>query len=160
MQKVTIALAAFLIFVGGCETPMPSISKQQLRVSAQVTLAGKLVEGADAILAQRDTVVIDLRRAQEQPQVEAELFRQRGITYENLPMSGKVNAAQVAAFDELLSKYQGRDIVVHCASGNRAGLLWGAHLVTSGMSAQEALQQVDGIATKPAIKQGILNYSI
>jgi len=44
-------------------------------------------------------------------------------------------------------------VVVHCASGNRAGMLWGALQVSDGASLTDVQSELSGVLTKaPAIE--------
>lgn len=73
--------------------------------------------------------VIDLRTAAEGTDAEAAAAESLGLDYTNIPVSSvTVDPAQVDALRATLSGLD-RDtlVVVHCATGNRAGLLWGLH---------------------------------
>lgn len=130
--------------------------KQSLVVSEQVTLAGALNEEFMASLEGTGTLVIDLRTAPELGDEPAQLER-LGVDYVNLPIGRSVQS--VPEFSALLVAAGKRDVIVHCASGNRAGMLWAAHLIANGEELDDALQAVKPIVTKQPVEDAIVEFA-
>ena len=106
------------------------------------------------------TVVIDLRTAAEGSADEQAQMLDAGITYYNLPIGrAGLPAGSSAEFATLLQAHKNQPVVVHCRSGNRAGLLWATHLIDEGASNKSALNAVDGILTSPGVRATIEGYT-
>lgn len=162
MQKLKslifwIALAPLL--TACVHQSLSSASDNTLKVASNTTLAGSLTEQAPKLIKRSNAVVIDLRHPAEGIDAESEQMRSLSVPYYNLPVSPNTfDQTTVDQLDELLDKYSGRQIIVHCQSGNRAGLLWAALLKERGMSSADASTAVSGIVTKPGIHQAIEQY--
>lgn len=105
--------------------------------------------------------VIDLRTAAEGAAEEAIEAEGLGMEYANIPVSSAVvDAAQVAALRDTLNA-AGPDelVVVHCRSGNRAGLLWGALQLEAGKPLEQVQEEVSGVVTAPRIVEGLAAYA-
>jgi protein tyrosine phosphatase (PTP) superfamily phosphohydrolase (DUF442 family) len=50
-------------------------------------------------------------------------------------------------------------VVVHCRTGNRAGLLYGAAQLEAGVPLEEVKENVSGIVTAAPIKEGLESYA-
>lgn len=159
-NTLAAAALALLANLAGCsDGSLLGVSENSLAVSADITLAGSLVEGATPLLQRRDAVVIDLRRVEEGADVEATHFQAAGVAYENLPVGlDTFGPETVRQLDDLLTQHAGKPIVIHCASGNRASLLWAALQKERGVASAVALSEVAELATKDAIKQAIEAY--
>ena len=141
-------------------TPAADLSPQQLAVSERVTLAGALNPDAAKSLARTGTLVVDLRGVDEEGRERAaRAMIAAGVRYQNIPVAGaSVSAQQVELLETALRHNPNRQVVVHCASGNRAALLWAAHLITQGTDAASALASVQPIINNDAITTAIANY--
>ena len=88
--------------------------------------------------------VIDLARDSETPDFdEAYAVRAAGIGYDNLSIAGAddLTREHVEAFDRLLSAAD-RPVLVHCASGNRAGAMAALRAAwIEGKPAEEAIAE-------------------
>ncbi len=97
------------------------------------------------------STVLNLRTSEEMadrsrvPFDEAALAAELGIDYRAHPIDGKAHPfspAAVDAFAEALSKAEGK-VLVHCATGVRAGWLYAAYAVKhQGMSPEDALRSL------------------
>lgn len=97
------------------------------------------------------STVLNLRTPEEMadrsrvPFDEAALAAELGIDYRAHPIDGKAHPfspAAVDAFAEALSKAEGK-VLVHCATGVRAGWLYAAYAVKhQGMSPEDALRSL------------------
>ncbi|NNF79047.1 MAG: hypothetical protein HKN05_13545 [Rhizobiales bacterium] len=135
-------------------------STSSLVVTPNIVLAGALTARAPDLIKRQKAVVIDLRHPKEGIEAEAELMRSLEVPYFNLPIGpGSFNRTTVNQLDALLTEHAARPIVIHCASGNRAGLLWAALLKERGTSSSAATAAVSGIVTMPQINQAIENYN-
>ncbi len=153
-------LALGLLLVGAVSAYAAPLSDAEITVSDGVILAGRLRADADAVLRSSDSVVIDLRTAAEGIDEESHALWRAGITYINLPTTGAVpTPAQVALFRDILAANRTRSVVVHCQTGNRAGLMWAALRLDAGASTNEAMDEVHGIVTKAPIEQAIRDYA-
>ena len=137
------------------------LSTNELRVGERVTLAGALKTDAVDTLRHEDAVVVDLRHADEGTSTERNRLADAGVTYYHLPMGGAApEPATVATLAALLNDHPEQPLVIHCASGNRAGLLWASYLIDTGTSVEDALQAVAPIAVRASIRESIREYAI
>lgn len=137
-----------------------ALSQYQLQVPGGVTLAGKLDPEALATLDAERTLIIDLRTPAEGTDAEAEAAARLGLAYRNLPVAGaSIDPAQVDELAGLLAANAGRDVILHCASGNRAGMLWSAVQLHAGMPLDEVLQDVSAIVDKEGPLNAVRSYA-
>lgn len=96
-------------------------------------------------------LVIDLRTIEEGIDEVAAASKAQGLRYLNVPLGEEL------ASDELLqrvgsvldrAKEDGEGVLLHCASGNRAGEVWALHRVQRGASVDEALEQAEEAGTR------------
>lgn len=136
------------------------VSQQTLQVSPGVTLAGSLTADATEQLALADTLVVDLRGTVEGSDAEARALALAGVDYVHLPVTASVpDAGDVQFLGDLLAANGHRPVVIHCRSGNRAALLWGAHRLDQGKTLPDVLKEVQPIATSEVIAQRIEQYA-
>ena len=136
--------------------PGNPVSEYELKVSERVVLAGLLNDQALAQLQNENALVIDLRTPEEGIAVESAAMQNAGVEYHNLPI-GKdgLSAETRSSFATLLDEHPDQSVLVHCRSGNRAGLLWATYLMDGGASTDEALAVVDGIVTSEGVVKAI-----
>jgi uncharacterized protein (TIGR01244 family) len=171
MKSLSIHFSILLLLIAAFGTStidaaeVLAVSKVQkapslpLLVSESVTLAGELTE-AQISTFNHQTLVIDLRTAEEGSQAEAEMLGAANIRYVNIPMSRKpLNKKTVDQFSKLILDNANSKVLVHCSSGNRAGLLWAAHLINQGTNVDKALTLVRPIATKEGTRKAIRLYA-
>jgi rhodanese-related sulfurtransferase len=154
-----VAILVIASLCGCASTSFPVVSEQQYQVAPNVLLAGELTEAGISALAGRGFLVVDLRTADEGAEIEAEQLDREGIARAGLPVSKGLSRGQVAEFEQLLEENGERRIIVHCASGNRAGILWAAHLIEKGASLPEAQLRVAEIVTKEPARGAIEDYA-
>ena len=158
-----LKLTALVALLGAGVTQLraeEAVSQQTLRVTPEVTLAGALAPEAIQTLAASDALVVDLRGAEEGSAVEARAMALAGVDYVHLPQTAQPPAVgDVEFFRDLLAVNGGRPVVVHCRSGNRAGLLWGAYRLQQGAALPDVLTEVESIATSKVIRQAIADYA-
>lgn len=112
--------------------------------AAEVGIAG--TPDLAGLAARRDAglaLVVDLRTEAEDPTVERAAAEAVGLRWVNLPVgSDPADAAVVRRFGELLASVpEGRGVLLHCRSGNRAGEVWARHRLAQGASLEEALAE-------------------
>jgi protein tyrosine phosphatase (PTP) superfamily phosphohydrolase (DUF442 family) len=161
---LTLSGASVSFAVDASQSPtLPSLTLPSLtlplRVSDSVTLAGALTADLTAS-ANRDVLVIDLRMEEEGLEVEAQMLSAADIDYINIPV-GRVapDRETVDRFSKLIRDNNHQKIIVHCSSGNRAGLMWAAHLINQGTSVADAVAVVRPIATREPTRQAIVDYA-
>ena len=137
-----------------------AVSEQTLQVAPEVTLAGTLAPEAAQTLAASNALVVDLRGTSEGADSEARAMALAGVDYVHLPQTAQPPAlGDVEFFRDLLAVNGDRPVVVHCRSGNRAALLWGAYRLDQGVALPEVLAEVGPIATSEVIRQAIVDYA-
>ena len=137
-----------------------ALSAHVLQVSERVTLAGELQAGAAEQLASTGTLVVDLRSADQGASAEARELALASVDYINLPQSAAApTRADVMFLEELLAARGDQRVVIHCSSGNRAGLVWGALMLEQGAELANVLDAVGPIATKAPIRESIGEYA-
>ena len=131
------------------------------QVRENVVLAGALDLEALRSSHEGSIRIIDLRTAAEGSSEEAIDADVLGMEYANIPVSSaEVNAAQVAALrGELNSAGPDELVIVHCRTGNRAGLLWGAVQLEAGIPLEQVQEEVSGVVTAPPIAEGLAAYA-
>lgn len=136
------------------------LSAATLQVTPEVTLAGALSPMAAKLLAAGNTLVVDLRGDDEGADAEARALVLAGVDYVQLPQTAKPPATRDVDFlRDLLAANAHRPVVIHCRSGNRAGLLWGAYRLDQGGALPDVLEEVAPIATSQVIRQAIADYA-
>jgi len=93
--------------------------------------------------------VVNLRTPGEQnevlsPSAEGDVARRHGLAYVSIPVSPQdMNETIADRFDQEVSRLPG-PVVVHCASGKRAGLFTLMHVArTEGLSGDEAVAKAE-----------------
>lgn len=136
-------------------------SNQAAQVADRVVVAG-LVD-LEKLRASHpgDVLVVDLRTEAEGVPEEAEAAKALGLGYRNIPVSSaQVDPAQVAKLRGVLED-AGPDtlVVVHCVSGNRAGMLWGAAALAGGRPLDSIHASLEGVLTKQPTIDGLEAYA-
>jgi len=137
-------------------------SEYVLEVSPQITLAGAIDPQQLREQLSGKVVVINLRTpAEEGVEAEAQAVAELGMEYHNIPVSGPViDPAQVASLEALLDAAAADEhIVIHCGTGNRAGMLYGATLIDSGTDVEAVLEEVGPIITHAPLKDALRGYA-
>jgi uncharacterized protein (TIGR01244 family) len=89
------------------------------------------------------TLVVNLRsEAEPFPEDEGGLAEAAGMHYLHIPLGGGdlvgTHATQLAA---ILDTHGDGNVLIHCASGNRVGALWGMHVaLRDGLSSDQGVQ--------------------
>jgi uncharacterized protein (TIGR01244 family) len=111
------------------------------RVAAPgIATAGKpSAEALSRLKAQGFKTVIDLRTEAEGTAAEKQAVEAQGLRYVSVPISVPTfSAADVDAVAKVLGDAEARPILLHCASANRVGAVWGVLQVRQGRTVEEA----------------------
>lgn len=136
-RSIAFSLPLAVVLLAGCaHAPMDSAAKAAAAPATVVTLMqplpGLYTAGQPAatdwkvIRAQGVRTVINLRTAKElDGRDEAAEVKAAGMRYIGIPVAGAdgINAGNARALHQALAPGHGGGILVHCASGNRAGAL-------------------------------------
>ena len=147
-------LAAVFITAASAADEQPT---HTLAVNAQVTLAGYPDNSLIEHIRENQGLVIDLRTTDEY--ANAPSLASAGLEVVSLPIGEGPLTETVAAFQSVVEAAGERKVWVHCASGNRAGLLWAAYQIEQGVDTEAAIDAVRPIATKKRTRQAIRNYA-
>lgn len=158
---VNAALVIFVLLAGALAWGEEMFSSQAARVDDRVVLTGLLDLEALEREHGSEVLIIDLRTEGEGAQREAEAAAAKGFGYANIPVSSAVvDPDQVERLRTTLASADPEAlVVVHCVSGNRAGLLWGALALTDGASLDSVKQSVDGVLTRQPAVDGLENFA-
>jgi len=162
MAALLVGLACAALLAGSVQADDElAFSKYMSQVDENVVLAGLLDLEALRATHSGSIRVVDLRTAPEGAPEEAMVAEELGLEYTNIPVaSAAVDAAQVAALRSALDEAgEGDLVVVHCASGNRAGMLWGAMQLEAGVPLDQVKEAVSGIVTKAPVTEGLEAYA-
>jgi len=148
-------------FAGAGQVQADTSEKPSLDVAGDLTLSGP-PDLEDLVLQYpRGLLIIDLRTSEEgvsEARVQAEAL---GIRYENIPVAGPhIISEQVETLSQLLEERDAyHQTVVHCRSGNRAGMLWGALQINAGAANADVVESLAPIVTKAPVQKALLDYS-
>jgi uncharacterized protein (TIGR01244 family) len=135
------------------------------RVDATMACAGATtVEAIPALKAEGFKAIVNLRQASE---AGADVDRSRavaqdaGLKYIHIPFSGSEPSTK--AVDEFLAAMKdpsNSPVFVHCASANRAGMMWMIkRVMVDGWSVEKAGQEAERAGLKnPKLKAFALDY--
>ncbi|MEM8769417.1 MAG: sulfur transferase domain-containing protein [Pseudomonadota bacterium] len=128
--------------------PPAPLSDRLLTLDDGVSLAGALKP--EALAGAEPLIIVDLRTAAEGTAEEEAAAAAAGHRYHPLPVPGAVVEAEtLAALKQILEDpAREQPVVVHCASGNRAALLYGALALERGESYDSVVEKLDPILTR------------
>lgn len=112
------------------------------RATAQVATAGTLGESGVQELADKGfKTIIDLRTEVEGTLAEKQAVEAAGMHYINIPVtSAGINDTQLEAFTNVIEQ-AATPVLLHCASGNRAGAIWTAYRLSKGVAPAIAFEE-------------------
>ncbi|MDN3639061.1 sulfur transferase domain-containing protein [Simiduia curdlanivorans] len=149
-----------LVLLVACITALPLQAQSVEGVanfhqhSDQIATGGLVTGDALVVLkAQGYEQIIDLRSAAETPEEEGEAAKQLGLTWFNFPMTGELpSAEQIQQFGAALGD---KKTLVHCRSGNRAGMAWSLWQISQGVELEQALAEGRAMGMKDGFEQAI-----
>ncbi|MXS86413.1 hypothetical protein ABO04_11080 [Nitrosomonas sp. HPC101] len=112
------------------------------RATPNIATSGALAQDSIRELAKHSfNTVIDLRVESEGTPSEKKAVEAAGMTYINIPVTNDgVNESQLTAFKRALEQAS-PPILIHCATGNRAGAMWTAYRLNEGVSPEIAFKE-------------------
>lgn len=111
------------------------------------------------------TLVVNLRT---QPEIDRldfdprEEVESRGMAYVAIPMGGDngYTPDQLDAFTQAIDGVEG-PIMIHCASGGRARMLWAAYFVEEeGIPLDEAMLRMEEVGGRPGVMERLLGHRL
>ncbi|MGE0622468.1 MAG: sulfur transferase domain-containing protein [Pseudomonadales bacterium] len=160
-RTITVVLLTLVALTARAETAAGSYSPHLVQVDDRTVIAGLL--DLDALHAAHpgSVLVVDLRTPPEGTAAEAEAAAALGIDYTNIPVAGaSVDPLQVVQLRAALDDADADTlVVVHCASGNRAGMLWGALQVSEGAVLADVQASLSEVLNKEPTIQGLEAYA-
>lgn len=105
----------------------------------------------ERLVADGVRLVIDLRTAEEGIDDAADTAMGHGLKYLNLPVGRDLADDEVvASFGAALAAAAaaGEGVLLHCASGNRAGEVWAMHRLSEGVAPAAALAEAEAAGTR------------
>ncbi len=152
-------LLCALVSAGGSD--LPAVSKYVIQVEPRVWLAGALDMDGLRYWDPASTVIIDLRTEDEGIAQERGQIRAMGMDYYSVPVAGAtIVDADLQRIGMLLRERAADSVILHCASGNRAGMVWGALQLDDGQDLAAVLDAVSGVVTKDSITQALRKRAV
>ena len=135
-----LALVGSPLFAGGVPASVDATVIPAYRILQEnVATAGQpSAEGLFRLKAMGFKTVVNLRTAAEGALVEKRIVEGQGLRYVWIPIGRTVPREAAERLDALVKDAGSGAILVHCASGNRAGALWAALQVIRGRPLAEA----------------------
>jgi uncharacterized protein (TIGR01244 family) len=173
MKRVFLALALILSVSLAAPAPAQQVSQQALdgvtnfkRLETTIACAGATKAGAVPELKKMGFAsIINLRQATEAGadlDAEAAAAKEAGIRYYWIPFNGGMPDPAVAdKFLDAITAPGSEPAFVHCASGNRAAVMWMIkRMVVDRWDADRAAQEATALGmTSAALKQFALDYA-
>ena len=157
LPLIVVMLMAVQVCASEANSAPAPLSNALLEISEHLTLAGTL-DPAVVTTLPRDTILVDLKTLEEGTDVERAFVEGQGLRYENFPIGADgLKQEQLDNFAAVLQHNPNIPILLYCRSGNRAGLLYAAHLVASGMTADTAWNVVQPLV-RPETQQAFRAY--
>ena len=118
-----------------------SYIKNYNRATKQIATSGFISDGGLQVLLKFGfKTVIDLRTEEEGAIREKHAVERAGMQYINIPTTGAgINQQQLEAFTQAIDASE-KPILVHCASGNRAGAMWASYQISQGVELEKAIK--------------------
>ncbi|NND60540.1 MAG: hypothetical protein HKN49_09760 [Gammaproteobacteria bacterium] len=158
MRADRIVVLSLLILIGAACAPA-------VQLSDEPRLAFHGQPDADTLAQWRDDgvdVVINLRPADEMAWDERSAVEGLGMQYHQVGIGRAgpgFDRAAIAKITALVDANPGRDIALHCSSGNRAAAWYAIYLVENGTPLPQALAQAQQAGmTRPALADRVNQY--
>lgn len=130
--------------------------KNYNRATTQLATSGSLSKGSAQELAQHGfKTIIDLRTETEGTSSEKAAVESAGMTYINIPVTGAgIDAEQLAIFVKAFEQ-AATPILLHCASGNRAGAMWTTYRLHQGIPTEIAFEEGRTAGMQPSLEEKV-----
>ncbi|MBX3706812.1 MAG: hypothetical protein KF911_09245 [Pseudomonadales bacterium] len=141
---------------GRAPLTIPTVSTAQLAVRDGVVLAGDLDPAALDALEGTGAVIVDLTTGGEAAAPARDRIAVLGLEYHNLPVYGAVlEHDQLRQLAALVGDRRDVPVIVHCATGNRAAMVWAALELERGEPLASVLASVDPLVNRAPIRAAI-----
>lgn len=129
--------------------------KNYNRATKFIATSGSIEEGGLPILRKFGfKTIIDLRTEEEGSDDERKAVAWAGMHYINIPVTGDgIDAQQLEAFTKAIKS--AKPILVHCASGNRAGAMWASYQISQGVELEKAMKEGRKAGMLPALEEKV-----
>lgn len=164
IQASRLAASLILILVTGAAyaaslTPYAnqiSHIKNYNRANKEIATSGFISDGGLPILRKFGfKTVIDLRTEEEGSTKEKYAVERAGMQYRNIQItSAGINPQQLAAFTQAIESAE-KPILVHCASGNRAGAMWATYQISQGVELEKAIKAGRKAGMRPGLEEKV-----
>lgn len=133
-----------------------SFIKNYNRATKHIATSGYISEGGLQVLHKFGfKTVIDLRTEEEGSDKEKQDVARAGMHYINIPVtSAGIDAKQLDIFTKAI-KSSAKPILVHCASGNRAGAMWASYQISQGVELEKAIKEGRKAGMLPALEEKV-----
>ena len=130
--------------------------KNYNRATSQIATSGIIGDnGAEVLAAQGFKTIIDLRTPAEGTNEEKQAAEAADLHYINIPVTGEgINQKQLATFTKVIEN-TAKPVLVHCASGNRAGAMWFAYRISKGVAPEIASEEGKAAGMNPEMEQKV-----
>lgn len=134
-----------------------STIKNYNRATSQIATSGIIGDKGAALLAEHGfKTIIDLRTPAEGTNEEKQAAETVSIHYINIPVTSEgITQKQLTAFTKAVENTT-KPVIVHCASGNRAGAMWAAYRISQGAAPEIAIEEGKAAGMKPEMEQKII----
>ena len=133
-----------------------SAIKNYNRATSQIATSGIIGDkGAKLLAEQGFKTIIDLRTPAEGTNEEKQAAETVGMQYINIPVTSKgINQKQLTSFTKAIEN-TAKPVIVHCASGNRAGAMWAAYRISQGVAPEIAIEEGKAAGMNPEMEQKV-----
>jgi len=130
-------------------------------VNQNVALAGRVnASGVETLKAEHYDAVVDLRTPEEGIETERNALEGSGIEYINIPVGhDSLSENTTKKFSDTMDRLEGKKVLVHCQSGNRAGMMWGVYQTGRGVPLDEVLRSVQHSVTNESLLESIKQHA-
>jgi uncharacterized protein (TIGR01244 family) len=161
ITAITILLGLLFINISYASDQIPfgnqvSSIKNYNRATSQIATSGLIGDKGAELLAEHGfKTIIDLRTPAEGINKEKQAAETVALHYINIPVTGEgINQKQLTAFRKAIEN-TAKPVIVHCASGNRAGAMWVAYRISQGLAPEIAIEEGKAAGMKPEMEQKI-----
>jgi uncharacterized protein (TIGR01244 family) len=126
------------------------------RVTPEIATSGALTGDAIQELVKHSfRTVIDLRTEPEGTEEEKLAIETAGMAYINIPITiDGIDESQLEAFKQAIAQAS-PPILLHCATGNKAGAMWASYQLSEGIPLETALKEGRASGMKSGLEEKV-----
>jgi len=124
--------------------PVEGIAIRNLSRDRNIWIGGEpSSEGYRQLRERGVEAVVDLRNQNDKQQASAEIAQELGMDYLSLPIDPKdMQPEQASLFLRFMREHQGKQVLIHCGSANRASGMYAVYLGAElGVPADKAIER-------------------